>query len=226
MNKSLECFLNDSSVWFNVCLKEDVFIRSRSSRLHNEIILDCSSNKNIVLTHIKTLCESTAISKNLESTFKYLIIYNADNLTKDNQIILKAIVEKYHVYTRFILTTTKYSLINYRLISLFYVHKLQYKESNNTRIKQEIYKMFENSDDLSKFRNIIYTLLINNIDHSEILEMFWCYFSKKTKCQHSLIHFIADCDKSLLIGERSIYHYDYLYLKVKVLFQNVEHKMN
>ena len=215
INSFLKNNVSEDYCWSSTNVGDDVFLRTRSSRFHNEIVLS-NINKQSIIEYIHSLCRFTAISNDLESTFKYLIIYNIHRLSYEQQLIIKALIERYTQYTLFILTSDN-MIIDNRLLSILDVKRLT--NTQNTfllsDLSKELNELLHDVRDVRSFREYCYSLMVNNIPSLQILRIIQKYYLEKYPNNgHEIIHEIAQCQYSIIKSERIIYHFDRLYLRL------------
>ena len=244
--------------------KSTCTILQNNSNIHISLYLEKygSIDKYIISDYLKKKIETMSILEDGSLTYKLVILYNLECLTKVAQDILRKLMETYYRSSRFIFTTNNLNVIipsfrsrcfTYRLGHVTYddlfnymqtimkrydmelsnneiehiinlhdkniescINHLQYiytiKEKRlNTPIHScysDIINHIKNKSAFKKIRDLLYNLLTNNIDNTEIIKGIYKETLKhcNENMKNTLTHLASKYEHRIAICERPIYH--------------------
>ena len=202
--------------WHTEKLSDDSYIRSRTSIHHYEYMISENTNKNELLNLLKSKCKYIAFDKQIQRIKRYFILYNINHFSNEHQVILKAIIEKNAWNDIFILTSTQFANTSNKLLSILVPkfikdtsHKKTYEIDFVNTLINEL-----NFDDIEACRDVIYKLITNNIEFKYIGIAIIQRLKDENDAKnpiHKVIRLVSQTDNRIRLGERSIYHIEYLF---------------
>lgn len=138
INSFLKRIVGRIGEWNNIILhvnidkKTEISLCMRQSTSHTEIdVNDIGTNhRQFIYTILKKIIQNMSLSKNIELSHKFIILYNVNKLSKNAQIALKSLIEYHAGCTQFILITASIGSISNTLLSHFYVYKCVFPQTN------------------------------------------------------------------------------------------------
>ena len=176
---------------------------------NNTVFANCSQGKGIkfIREELKFFAKMI-INNNNGSFFKSIILLNADKLTIDAQSALRRCIELYSHSTRFFLIIEdKYKLLKpilSRFSEIFIPtpiiknKELNLYDYNNNNISKKIKYRNNKSviEDIGK--------IMNNIKTNEDIVKYSSYFYNNAYSIYDVIHYIENCDETIIETERKV----------------------